>query len=62
MRGGRFNYTPDATFTTDAVEKAAAEHREACETRLARIQNGKDPDYKNGTPWPEPRKDKPMKH
>lgn len=48
MRGGRFNFTPDATFTTDAVERAVAENKEECELRLARIANGADPVYKNG--------------
>lgn len=51
MRGGRFNLTPDETFTTDAVEKAAAKRREEAELRLARIFNGAEPSVKNG-PWP----------
>lgn len=33
---------------TGAVEDAAARHKEECELRLARIQNGKEPGYKNG--------------
>lgn len=36
--------------TTNAVEEAAARHKEKCELRLARIQNGKEPSHKN-TPW-----------
>lgn len=48
MRGGRFNYTPDATNTTDAVEKAQALHKEECERRCAcRLNQGK----KANTPW-----------
>lgn len=39
MRGGRFNYTPDETMTTDAVEKAQALHREGCERRRAKALN-----------------------
>jgi hypothetical protein len=35
---------------TDAVEKAKREHAEACELRLAKIQNGAEPEYQNG-PW-----------
>jgi len=33
---------------TDAVELATARHKEACELRLARIQNGAEPSHKNG--------------
>lgn len=33
-----------------AVEKAKALHKEACELRLARIMNGKEPGYENGHP------------
>lgn len=51
MRGGKFNFTPDATFTTDAVDKAAAKHAEDCARRLARIQNHAEPSHVNG-PWP----------
>lgn len=32
----------------DAVDKAAQAHKEACELRLARIQNGQHPEYQNG--------------
>jgi hypothetical protein len=35
---------------TDEVEKARVRHAEACELRLARIQNGAEPGFKNG-PW-----------
>lgn len=45
MRGNYFQYH---LHNTDAVETAAALHKEACETRLARIQNGADPLHKNG--------------
>jgi hypothetical protein len=34
--------------TTGTVEQATQEHREACELRLARIQNGAEPSHKNG--------------
>ncbi len=33
---------------TDAVEDATALHAEACELRLARIMNGKEPSHQNG--------------
>jgi hypothetical protein len=33
---------------TDAVEIATEQHREACELRLARIQNGAEPSHQNG--------------
>ena len=33
---------------TAAVEQAVALNKERAELRLARIQNGKDPRYKNG--------------
>lgn len=45
MRGGLRKQT------TDAVETATQQHREACELRLARIQNGAEPSHRNG-PWP----------
>lgn len=32
------------------VEDFARKHREDCQLRLARIQNGVHPDYKNGNP------------
>lgn len=48
MRGGRFNYTPDETMTTDAVEKAVALHKEGCERRRAvALNSGK----KANTSW-----------
>lgn len=40
-------YAPSVD-SSDATEKAAALHKEACELRLARIMNGKEPKYKNG--------------
>lgn len=49
MRGGRFNYTPDASMTTDSVEKATALHKEECERRCAcRMNRGKKAE---NTPW-----------
>jgi hypothetical protein len=36
--------------STSAVEDALALHKEACELRLARIQNGKEPSHVNGHP------------
>lgn len=33
-----------------AVDQATARHKEACELRLARIMNGKHPDYQNSHP------------
>lgn len=50
MRGGRYNFTPDATLTSDPVEKARAEHKCACETRLAQRMN--TPKAALNTPWP----------
>lgn len=44
MRGYYCNHTA----TTDAVESAAALHKEQCELRLARIANGAEPSYRNG--------------
>jgi len=35
---------------TDVVEDFARKHREDAQLRLARIQNGADPDYQNGHP------------
>ena len=32
---------------TVVVDDAMRKHREECQLRLARIQNGKDPEYKN---------------
>jgi len=32
------------------VNDLIRQHREDCQLRLARIQNGKDPRYKNGHP------------
>lgn len=34
-----------------AVEQAKARHKEECELRLARIQNGKEPSHQNGRPY-----------
>lgn len=33
-----------------SVAAAKAKHKEECELRLARIQNGKEPGYQNGHP------------
>lgn len=55
MRGSYYhwqNVAAGSSRKTDAVEQAREEHKEACELRLARIQNGADPAHKNG-PWPE---------
>lgn len=54
MRGAYHNYmkqkgTPPS-LKSEAVEEAAAQHAEECELRLARIQNGKHPEYQNGHP------------
>ena len=51
MRGGRTQQLVNTGSKTDAVERAKAEHKENCELRLAKIQNGADPKYKNGTPY-----------
>lgn len=48
MRGSRFMYYPAESNRTDAVEQSVQEHREACELRLARIQNGAEPSHQNG--------------
>lgn len=45
MRGGLRNEP------TEAVDIATQQHKEACEQRLARIQNGAEPSHRN-TPWP----------
>jgi hypothetical protein len=55
MRGAIYQYMKEKGLpsrTTEAVEAAKARHAEACECRLARIQNGKEPSHKNGTPYP----------
>ena len=54
MRGAYTQYLKSKGHSpraTDAVEEATALHAEACELRLARIQNGKEPSHQNG-PWP----------
>jgi hypothetical protein len=51
MRGSYHNYILNTSRLTKTVEDAAAKHKEECEQRLARIQNGKEPSHKNG-PWP----------
>jgi hypothetical protein len=51
MRGAYFQYLKSkgqCSCKTDAVESAAARHKEEAELRLARIQNGVHPDYQNG--------------
>lgn len=35
---------------TTVVDDAMRNHREECQLRLARIQNGKHPEYTNGHP------------
>jgi len=48
MRGGRTQQIIDTSDKTAAVERAAAEHKEACEQRIAKAMNsGK----KANTPW-----------
>lgn len=37
-------------FGAGVVEDFARKHREDCQLRLARIQNGADKNYKNGHP------------
>jgi hypothetical protein len=49
MRGGKFQEYARTTGL-DAVDEANALRKEQCELRLARIQNGKEPNHKNG-PW-----------
>ncbi len=54
MRGKNFCYINNSTGSdVDPVEKATAQYKEECELRLARITNGADPRYKNGTAWEE---------
>lgn len=49
MRGAYTQYIKSkGVKPEDAVEQAAALHKEKCELRLARIMNGKEPKYKNG--------------
>lgn len=51
MRGAYHNYIKTHGYeprATDTVEQAAALHKEACELRLARIMNGKEPSHQNG--------------
>lgn len=50
MRGSYTNFLINTSRKSVAVERALAEDKEAAELRLARIQNGKHPDYRNG-PW-----------
>jgi hypothetical protein len=49
MRGA---YTQFCKEKGCAVEEAKALHAEACERRLARIQNGKEPSHINGPEKP----------
>jgi hypothetical protein len=51
MRGSYTQHLIRTSSRTPAVEKARDLHREECERRLAKIQNGADPEHKNG-PWP----------
>lgn len=52
MRGAYTNYLAEKGESryTDAVEKIKARAKEDAELRLARIFNGKEPDYQNGHP------------
>lgn len=52
MRGGRTQQIINTSNKTEAVERAAAEHKEACEQRLAKAMN--TPKSKVNTPWTEP--------
>jgi hypothetical protein len=60
MRGNANQSFIHTSRKTDAVEQACALHKEACERRLARIQNGAEPAHKNG-PWPGQKKGEIMK-
>lgn len=50
MRGAYHSYliNKGTPSTSQAVETAAALHKEACELRLARIMNGTEPSHRNG--------------
>lgn len=52
MRGAYYQYIKTKgvapSLKSDAVEEAHAKRKEDAELRLAKIQNGKDPRYKNG--------------
>lgn len=49
MRGGRTQQIINTSNKTEAVERAVAEHKEACELRLAKAMN--TPKRKVNTPW-----------
>lgn len=51
MRGAYTQFVKSKGYKPScAVDQAAAKHKEACELRLAMIQNGAHPDYINGHP------------
>ena len=52
MRGGYIQLLSEvgSSRVSDVIEQQKAKHKEDCERRLARIQNGAHPDYKNGHP------------
>lgn len=52
MRGAYYQYirTNGTSRYTDAVEALKAREKEDAVLRLARIQNGAHPDFKNGHP------------
>lgn len=52
MRGGRTQQIINTSNKSEAVERSVAEHKEACEQRLAKAMN--TPKEKVNTPWPEP--------
>jgi hypothetical protein len=51
MRGSYTQHLLRTSRLSNPVERAREEHKEECEQRLAKIQNGADPEHKNG-PWP----------
>jgi hypothetical protein len=52
MRGAYISYIKSKGLGrySSAVEEVKAKHKEACELRLARIQNNAEPSHKNGHP------------
>jgi hypothetical protein len=56
MRGNYTYFLMSSRAATDAVEKACALHKEACELRLAKATN--TPKNKVNTPWPTEEKPK----
>lgn len=50
MQGAYFSYLKSKGHVPDATLAAKELHKEACELRLARIMNGKEPSHQNGNP------------